>query len=102
MQMPNWSPEDLKVAFLIQKDLENPESGLSHFMQDLSVEREKVISKICGAKKETDSLMRYVGELKAISAALTRPHKIVEWASGEQDKLKNQSEVESVLTGGMV
>lgn len=73
----SWDKEDVSAGLQIKKDLHNPNSTLSLFLQSLCSLREHHISKMKRSVKE-DNIFKSVGVLEGIDLAINEPKRIIE------------------------
>lgn len=83
--------EDFNVIQRMDSDLQNPNSSISIFLQDLAIFREAYLDKVKRIRKE-DNIFKLVGIVEGIDLAIKRAYQIVELYKDEMDKKRKETQ----------
>jgi len=86
----NWDDTDLKDGLRFSQELEDQNSCLAIFIQDLLALREKTWQGIKRQSQDDSSLRRDVGKLEGIDMAIERPAQIVTAWREELEQRQNE------------
>jgi len=93
-----WEANDLKDASRINEALNDPNSVLTLFLQDLIMTKEKVWEKVKTARKE-DNVWKLMGVMEGLDIALKRPQQIVSsWRATLKEAKTEREEVLSAFS----